>query len=271
MVYLVHTTAAEETVMTKVKEKPVYSKAYLSAKYKASTNILFLLIALTAVNIISFLTGYDRFWICSATVPWATVVFSSGFESQPVLIVGIALAAVMLIGYLIFAVLGKKNVGWVITALVFIIIDTIALIALYVWIGDFSGILDFAGHVYIIYHLGVAVSNGMKLKNAPEFIEGLLVKEEPMEETGSIRLADYEVKSKKWLDVEFENKQIELRCVDKNLELVINGYVYAESKLESNKDQILSAVVDGRLIEAGMTARPSGIFILADKCPIAMK
>ncbi|MBQ8624046.1 MAG: hypothetical protein IJ424_06740 [Oscillospiraceae bacterium] len=257
--------------MAKNKEKPILSKAQLTAKYKSSTNILFIFVALTAINIISFLLGSDNFWVCSATVPWATVVFSSGFESQPVLIAGIILATIMILGYLAFAFLGKKNFGWVVVSLVFVIIDTIALIALYVWIGDFSGILDFLGHVYIIYYLAVAVNNGRKLKDAPEFIEGLLVKEEPLEESTYIRFADSEAKYKKWLEVEFENKSIDLRKVGKNLELVIDGYVYAETTLSTGQDTVLSAVVGGRLFEAGMTVKPYTYFILADRCPIAMK
>lgn len=257
--------------MAKKKESVIQPKALVDSQYRASTSIMIAFIALTVLNIVFYLFGSQTFWVVSATVPWATVIIFSSGESQPMLIFGIVVAAVMVLGYVIMTVLGKKKVGWTIATIVFVIIDTLVLIALYVSVGDFSGIIDFLAHAYIIYKLCVAIKYGIKRNNAPEFIEGLIEKEEPFEDSIYIRHADDEVKFKKWLEAEFENKKIELRWVKKNFELVIDGYVYAEAPCEANKNVFLSAVVGGRLIEAGVTYRPNAVYIMADRCHIAVK
>ena len=70
--------------------------------------------------------------------------------------------------YFVCWLLSKKHYAWMIVALVLFSMDTLAMVALYVLVGDFSGILDVLIHAWVMFYLITGVINGYKLKKQPD-------------------------------------------------------------------------------------------------------
>ena len=104
----------------------------------------------------------------------------------------LVIAGICLLAYLLCWIFSKKHYGWMIAALVMFIMDTLALVGIYLMIEDFSGIMDLLIHAWVLYYLFLGVTNGRKLKQLPEEV----VEAEsavPMENANPIRWADPEV------------------------------------------------------------------------------
>lgn len=156
----------------------------LEQKYQGARMNLLLMLILTVVNIVLFFTGAETMLLFSATIPFYAVAFGSVFMPAGIGIALYVLAGLVVIAYFLCWLLSKKRYGWVIVALVMFAIDTLALVGLSIWIGDFSGILDALIHALVLYYLIVGVSSGCKLKNMPVEEEEAPVEEEntPVEE-----------------------------------------------------------------------------------------
>ena len=138
------------------------------AQYAKARGNLILMIILTLLNMIMVIAGSDYFMLFSATVPYAFVTLGVVSEAQSVMILCTAIGVIGLAGYLLCWALSKKHVGWMVAAMIFFVVDTLALIGIYVLSGDFSGILDLAIHAWVMYYLVIGVRYGFKLKNMPE-------------------------------------------------------------------------------------------------------
>lgn len=138
------------------------------AQYAKARGNLILMIILTLLNMIMVIAGSDYFMLFSATVPYAFVTIGIESGHQTVMIMCTVFAVIGVVAYLVCWALSKKHVGWMLTAMIFFIVDTLALIGIYVLSGDFSGILDLAIHAWVMYYLVIGVRYGFKLKNMPE-------------------------------------------------------------------------------------------------------
>ena len=132
---------------------------------------LLLMMALTVVNIVLFFAGSESMMLFSASIPYFAVIFGATIEIPVLAIICYVIAGLTVVGYLLCWLLSKKRYGWLIPALVLFIFDTLAMGGMYLWVGDFSGILDVLMHAWVLYYLIVGISSGKKLKN-------LLVEEE---------------------------------------------------------------------------------------------
>jgi hypothetical protein len=144
------------------------------------------------------------------------------------------------------------------------------MVGLFLLAGEFSGIMDLVFHAWILYYLFLGVTNGRKLKQLPEEVvdaESAV----PMENSNHIRWADPEVKHRVFLEAEAAGCRITFRRVKKVNELVINGYVYAEMEMLMEPSHMLSAVVNGHLIQAGYESAGSYSYINVDGIQVAKK
>ena len=139
----------------------------LEQKYNSTRVNLLLIVILTAVNIVLYFTGSETMMLFSASGPYYAVIFGSAMPLPILSIPCYAVAGICLLVYLLSWIFSKKRSGWLVVALVFFVLDTIAMLGLYIWAQDFSGILDIALHAYILYSLFVGVSTGKQLKNLP--------------------------------------------------------------------------------------------------------
>lgn len=150
-------------------QSPRNPKASAQQQYKIARSNLLLMLVLTVVNIILLVAEADTMLLFSATVPYFLSAISMGIyaEYSQVAIVGFGIVVAILVVYLLCWIFSKKHYGWMIAALVFFILDSIAMIGLYVLAEDFSGILDIVVHIWVLYYLVIGVKYGHKLKNIP--------------------------------------------------------------------------------------------------------
>ena len=140
----------------------------LVQKYASARSNLLLMLALTVVNIVLLFIGADLMLLFSATIPYVSSIVAMLAYSYGQIAYGyIAVAVIPLVLYLVCWILSKKNVGWMIAALVLFIIDTIYMAYFYISAGDTSGILDVVIHALVLYYLFVGVKSGLALKNQP--------------------------------------------------------------------------------------------------------
>lgn len=149
------------------KNQNLTTREQLQQKFNTSRMNLLLMMALTVVNIVLFFAGSESMMLFSASIPYFAVIFGAEIEIPVLAIVCYVIAGLTVVGYLLCWLLSKKRYGWLIPALVLFIFDTLAMGGMYLWVGDFSGILDVLMHAWVLYYLIVGISCGRKLKNLP--------------------------------------------------------------------------------------------------------
>lgn len=255
-----------------MKTNTTNTKNNLQQVYDRSRANLLLVIILTLVNIGLYISGSGTMMLFSATVPYFLVVFGMLIPVNSILIPCISIAAVIMIAYFLCWLLSKKKTGWMIVALVMFIIDTISLICLYVVAEDFSGILDFVIHAFVLYYLVSGVISAYHIKKiVPEEVDTQPDSENQQEYNESQKLyyADMTEKHRVLLEATIPGYSICYRRVKRTNELVINGYVYDKAEYLLEPPHVLSATLDGQLFEVGYDGSVS--FIRVDGEQIAKK
>ncbi len=240
-------------------QRPKNKKEFALQQVKMARSNLLLMIALTVVNIILLATGADTMLLFSATVPYYVAAFGIFSEISQLIVAGLVIAAVILVLYLLCWIFSKKHYGWMIAALVFFILDSIAMIGLYILAEDFSGILDLVIHIWVLYYLIIGVRYGYKLKNIPpeEVVEYEQAEQQTIPSTDAqgnsvaLRVVQNDVKNKILIDGEYLGHYICYRRVGRVNELVIDGYVYDELEILVETAHALEATIDGHNIQVG--------------------
>ena len=150
----------------------------LETKYKSGVGNILLVVIFSLINIILLLTNADTYFLFSAFIPYFTVSLGKylcgfypveyytdaenmEFLDPTLFYTTIAVAVVILIVYFICWIFAnKKKIGAVVFALVFFIIDTLAMI----FVSGFSAdsILDIVFHIWVIVYLCIAISTHKK-------------------------------------------------------------------------------------------------------------
>jgi hypothetical protein len=127
---------------------------------------------LTVVNIAAYFFGGDFGFPFSAFFPYAAVIFGDIFATEladPMIFYwGVALASIVLILYIVGYFLSKKRHGWLIAVTVLYVLDLIFMTYIYFPDFDFSALLDYAFHFWVLYYLVLGVIAARKIKNLPE-------------------------------------------------------------------------------------------------------
>ena len=165
-------------------QKPVSMRQSLEGKYHSSRTNLLLIVAFSLINVIMLATGSGSYFLFSAYIPYATVLFgmlfcgklpaeyytedwaSATFLDDSFFAVMIAIAAVFVGLYLLAWFLSKKRVGWLVFALVFFALDTAAML----WMQGISAdsILDIVFHAWVIFSLVGGIRAHAALKKLPK-------------------------------------------------------------------------------------------------------
>ncbi|MBP3445672.1 MAG: hypothetical protein J6K64_00180 [Clostridia bacterium] len=250
---------------------PRTERKILEDRYKNSiANILFI-IGFTTLNAVLLLLNSSTYFLFSAFLPYLAVdygmyfcgmypaeyyVGDEAFLNKSFLVTMIAVAAVMLVLYLV-SWLGakKKKIGWLIFALVFFAIDTAAMLAFTPIAAD--SIVDIVFHIWVIGSLGMGIHAYYKMKKLPEeepvpeaVAEAVPGEGEFQPNTPVLRMADTETKARVFVQADFYGKHIEFRRVKRTNELVINGMVYDEYEALAESAHTLTAVIGGQKFEA---------------------
>ena len=259
-----------ELFSNKFKETTKTKSNSLETKYNNSIANLLLVVAFSAVNIVLLLVNADTYFLFSAFIPYFAVDYGMYFcgmypeeyyydvpdmvfEDKSLLAITIAVAVVVLLVYLLCWYLAKKKkLGAVIFALVFFLIDTVAMF----WITGFSmdSIFDIVIHVWVISYLVIAIVTYFKIKKAPcdesQEDDDLVCEDDTVEgNSGILRMAE-ETKCRVFVEAESNGMHIVFRRVKRTNELVINGCVYDEYVALAEFAHTLTAKINGHKVEA---------------------
>ena len=257
------------------------SERALNQKYKIARMNLLLVIAFTAINILLLVTQSGTYFLFSASVPYLLTDLGmlfcgmyppevyqgelAGFEPfpAPVFYVLLAISIVLILIYLVAFLLSKKRAGWLIFALVFFALDTVAMF-LYFGI-SLDIIIDIAFHIWVIVIFVQGIQAHGKLKElqnapapaAPTANEAETEAEESpnpladVPDSPILRRADMEIKFRTLLAFDAHGHKVLYRRVKRVNELVIDGYVYAEYTALFEKTHDLTAIVDAHEFSVG--------------------
>ena len=148
------------------------SRDYLEGQVRYARNVVLVILLMTLINLVFLLLEYDRYFLFSASVPYYGVALAQIFEMDMTL--PLALAVVILAGYLVRWLLAKKKPGAITAALVLFGLDTLALLGISFGLMEspLVNLLDFVFHVIAIIALVQGVTAGAKLKKLPPKQEG---------------------------------------------------------------------------------------------------
>lgn len=261
----------------------VSNRDMLETKYKRSRNNLLLVVVFTVINLILLISKSNTYFLFSAYIPYAFVdmgmllcgiypaevygeeFLNTEFLDPSVFAIFIGIALVVVILYLLSWIFSKKHkVGWLIFALVFFVIDTVAMLVL--WGVQMDNIIDIVFHAWVIISLSMGISANLKLKKLPleeetseyeELEEGAETEETEGEPQNSaiIRIADRYAKSRVLLEANEIGHSIIYRRIKRVNELVVDGNVYDEIQALIEVSHSLKAQIDGHQIEVGYDGR----------------
>lgn len=164
----------------------ISQRQMLSQKYQGARSNLLLVLAFTLINIVLLFAKANTYFLFSAFVPYQMVVegmyycgklpeeayagyyHQMDFLNDSFLYTMVAIAAIILVVYLLCWIFSKKyKSGWLIAALVFFLLDTLALV-LMTYTDIANNIVDYVFHGWVIYSLISGISANAKLKALPE-------------------------------------------------------------------------------------------------------
>lgn len=159
-------------------------------------------------------------------------------------------------------IFSKKHYGWMIVALTLFIMDSICMCILYLYAKEFSGILDVAIHIWVLYYLIVGVKCGVKLSKIPEqeinqelynkeIQKDEIIQDNLINDSNYLRKAEQNVKYRVLLETEALGHHICYRRVKRVNELVIDGYVYDDVEMLIETSHALNAIIAGHKIQVG--------------------
>lgn len=149
-----------------------YSPEYLLKQTAGARASLLAVLIFTVVNLAMLLLETDRYFLFSASVPQYLTAFGMGFDMGlgylsfgPFTAIALVVSAVVLVLYLLCWLLSKKRPGWLIAALVFFIIDTVALLVVSLLLEILTeNILDLVIHAWVLFELIQGISANYKLE-----------------------------------------------------------------------------------------------------------
>ena len=172
--------------------KPLPSRKSLDVRLVGGRIVLLISIVLTIINIIIAVVSSRMPILYNISVPYYAVVYGKAMDNNfaadgwPIngtyTYIGLAVAAAVLILYVVFLIMTGHHYGWSIALLVCFCLDTVALLGVGLFLlGSTSAIVvDFCIHLWIIYLLSRQVSAAYNLHTL-DLVEEYESDEEPEE------------------------------------------------------------------------------------------
>lgn len=228
-------------------------RRYASARSSLLTMMLF-----TVVNIVMGALGSYTYFVFSDYAAYMLALFGREFYDLRgeviYLALGIGLALVILVPYLLSWVLSKKRRGWLIVAFVLFLIDTIMLVVDAIGYMEVGYLLDIAFHIWLLVSLFLGIRAGKEAlaeETAPavtkktEFYDASIGQ---LPDTSALGMPQEERKYRVLLETVYGSRTIQVRRSYGLTELVVDGRLYGkwEGVLEQSYD--ITARVDGHEI-----------------------
>lgn len=248
-------------------------KSFEKQMYDKARGNLLLMIILTLINVVLFFLGSETVMLFSATVPYMSILIGFLSEIDVIMQVCAIFTTVVMVMYLLCWVFSKRNPVWIIIAMVMFVIDTIALIWIYVGTQEASGIIDLVIHIWVLYYLFNGIKYGYKLKKMNDGIqetdEVIDNTTETIKDTSALYRADMDVKYRVLAEIDIYGYHVCYRRVKKTNELVINNYVYDTVEMFIEPPHKLTASINSHLFEVGNDGLHS--YIRVDGQPLVKK
>ena len=153
-------------------QQPLSPRTLAQNRYTTARANLILLVVITVLNVILMAVQSSIYFLFSASIPYfvslfGAVMYEEGMGITP-LIVCMIIALALTLPYLLCWIFSKRNPAWMIGALVYFSLDCVAYVALVIWSGDFTGIIDILFHAWVMYYLIIGVRAAHQLKTLPE-------------------------------------------------------------------------------------------------------
>ena len=237
------------------------------AAYKTARTNLWILLALSAVNVPFALLGSDTYFLFSCFISYLVAIYARVFYDytwDPVyLVIGILIALVILVVYLLCCLLSKKRRGWLIAALVLFSVDTAAMLLYYVIelsVTDIlTDILDFVIHGLVLWILISGVRRSREALEGADTPESLPMNTEfydasqgDIPNTPSLGQPT-DKKHRTLLSAVYGSHEIEVRRSYGLTELIVDGKVYGREEGVVESGYTISARVGGHAIETEFT------------------
>ena len=165
--------------------KPVAPRALYQQKFTSARYNLLLVIGMTLIKIVMLFLGGSSYFLFSATIPYSLSIDGAYYtgklpeefytdmpadaqffpDSYLAIMLGIAIA-ILAVYFLCFMLSKKFKTGWMITAAVMFVLDTLYMLFIY-GVGVDS-VMDILLHAWVLYYLISGVVYGLKLKKLPE-------------------------------------------------------------------------------------------------------
>jgi len=167
------------TANQQLSQRQILENKYANSRY----NIL-LIVVFTAINLLLLITNSNSYFLFSAFVPYliadlgmllcgkypadyyAGELAGMEFAGNEIFVFTLVSAIVIILLYLLSWIFSKKKSGWMIFALVFFILDTVAMFVINGISVD--QILDVVFHAWVIISLINGITAYNKLKKLPE-------------------------------------------------------------------------------------------------------
>lgn len=164
--------------------EPLSLHTKLASRYQSARTNLLIAVAFTVLNAILLASGGDSYFLFSIFVPYYVVLMGmllcgkfpaefygedmEGFEffGNGLLIAAIVIAVLMLALYVLCFVMSSRwRGGWLIAALVLMIVDTLLML----WLGGFDAdtVTDLIFHLWVVVYLAMGVHACYKLRTLP--------------------------------------------------------------------------------------------------------
>jgi hypothetical protein len=165
--------------------KPIAPRALYQQKFTSARYNLLLVIGMTLINIVMLFLGGSSYFLFSATIPYSLSIDGAYYtgklpeefytdmpadaqffpDSYLAIMLGIAIA-ILAVYFLCFMLSKKFKTGWMITAAVMFVLDTLYMLFIY-GVGVDS-VMDILLHAWVLYYLISGVVYGLNLKKLPE-------------------------------------------------------------------------------------------------------
>ena len=228
-------------------------------RYRTARSGLLGMMILTVINAVQAALGSDSYFVFSDYLSYYCALFGriffeeSGGESI-YLIVGCALAALVLVPYLLCWIFSKKRRGWLIAALVLFIIDTLLVVWDAIGFMDISYLMDIAFHIWLIVELILGIRAGkaaLAEMNGPAVVADTEFHDASTGElpnTPCLGQPQEERKHRVLVQAQHGGRTIEVRRSYGLTELVVDGRLYGTWEGISEHAYDIVARVDGHEI-----------------------
>lgn len=231
-----------------------------AAKYKNSRMNLLAVVAFTAVNVALALVGSGTYFLFSDYLAYLLSLYGRIYyelaETGAYLVIGGAMAALVLVPYVLCFFLSKKRRGWMIAALVLFSIDMVILVLDSIAYFEVSILLDYVFHIWVIVSLAVGVKHGKEALSAPEAMTPEAAEKyrepKPWKGENDRPLREPVEKYRVLVKALYGVHEIEARRSYGLTELVIDGKVYGVQEGVIEMPYTISAQVGGHEIATSL-------------------